>query len=72
MALPPHRTVWKLTTRGIGSGKTLIAALLLRHTIGKELAGRANGEEKRVAFFLVRASSTPLGPDYRQRCSLAV
>ncbi|KFY13215.1 hypothetical protein V492_03412 [Pseudogymnoascus sp. VKM F-4246] len=36
-----------------GSGKTLIAALLLRHVIDEELERRANGGEKRIAFFLV-------------------
>ncbi|KAJ9138815.1 Dicer-like protein 1 [Pleurostoma richardsiae] len=36
-----------------GSGKTLIAALLLRHIIEKELEDRAGGEAPRVAFFLV-------------------
>jgi endoribonuclease Dicer len=36
-----------------GSGKTLIAALLLRHVIDEELERRANGGDKRIAFFLV-------------------
>ncbi|KAK4215708.1 hypothetical protein QBC37DRAFT_120683 [Rhypophila decipiens] len=36
-----------------GSGKTLIAALLLRWTIQNELEARARGEPKRIAFFLV-------------------
>ncbi|PFH63142.1 hypothetical protein XA68_17251 [Ophiocordyceps unilateralis] len=36
-----------------GSGKTLIAALLLRHTLDQELERRAVGEAHRVAFFLV-------------------
>lgn len=36
-----------------GSGKTLIAALLLRHVIDEELEHRANGADKRIAFFLV-------------------
>lgn len=36
-----------------GSGKTLIAALLLRHIIDEELERRANGGDKRIAFFLV-------------------
>ncbi|KAJ6445005.1 RNase3 domain-containingprotein [Purpureocillium lavendulum] len=36
-----------------GSGKTLIAALLLRHTLDQELERRAQGESKKVAFFLV-------------------
>ncbi|KAL2023066.1 hypothetical protein VTK56DRAFT_3976 [Thermocarpiscus australiensis] len=36
-----------------GSGKTLIAALLLRWTIQNELEDRAGGLPKRIAFFLV-------------------
>ncbi|CAK7220492.1 Dicer-like protein 1 [Sporothrix bragantina] len=36
-----------------GSGKTLIAALLLRHTIEQELEDRENGLHHRVSFFLV-------------------
>ncbi|KAL3953974.1 hypothetical protein ACCO45_011930 [Purpureocillium lilacinum] len=36
-----------------GAGKTLIAALLLRHTLDQELERRAQGESKKVAFFLV-------------------
>lgn len=36
-----------------GSGKTLIAALLLRWTIENELEGRSKGLPKRTAFFLV-------------------
>ncbi|RHZ64704.1 putative RNA helicase/RNAse III [Aspergillus thermomutatus] len=36
-----------------GSGKTLIAVLLLRHTIQNELDDRANGKPHRVSFFLV-------------------
>ncbi|KAK0637326.1 hypothetical protein B0T17DRAFT_521368 [Bombardia bombarda] len=36
-----------------GSGKTLIAALLLRWTIQTELEHRAQGLPKRIAFFLV-------------------
>lgn len=37
----------------VGSGKTLIAALLLRWTIQNELEDRSNGHPKRIAFFLV-------------------
>jgi len=37
----------------IGSGKTLIAALLLRWTIENEVADRASGKPRRIAFFLV-------------------
>lgn len=36
-----------------GSGKTLIAVLLLRHIIDQELERRAIGDHKRISFFLV-------------------
>ncbi|KAF9870302.1 RNase3 domain protein [Colletotrichum karsti] len=36
-----------------GSGKTLIAALLLQHVLEKEVEDRAIGKPKRIAFFLV-------------------
>ncbi|KAI0432759.1 hypothetical protein F5Y09DRAFT_353064 [Xylaria sp. FL1042] len=36
-----------------GTGKTLIAALLLRHMIEQELDDRRAGQEHRLAFFLV-------------------
>ncbi|OJD20980.1 hypothetical protein ACJ73_07682 [Blastomyces percursus] len=36
-----------------GSGKTLIAVLLLKHMIQNELADRANGKAPRTSFFLV-------------------
>ncbi|ROT40524.1 RNase3 domain-containing protein [Sodiomyces alkalinus F11] len=36
-----------------GSGKTLIAAMLLRHCLEKEIADRHAGNPKRTAFFLV-------------------
>ncbi|EFX03018.1 rnase3 domain containing protein [Grosmannia clavigera kw1407] len=36
-----------------GSGKTLIAALLLRHMIDKELEDRSQGKPARLSFFLV-------------------
>lgn len=36
-----------------GSGKTLIAVLLLRHVIDQELERRAAGEPKRISFFLL-------------------
>ncbi|KAI0549290.1 hypothetical protein F4679DRAFT_595921 [Xylaria curta] len=36
-----------------GTGKTLIAALLLRHIIEQELDDRRDGQEHRLAFFLV-------------------
>ena len=41
-----------------GSGKTLIAILLLRHIIEQELERRASGEAPKVAFFLVSATNT--------------
>lgn len=36
-----------------GSGKTLIAILLLRHTIEQELERRVTGGERKIAFFVV-------------------
>ena len=36
-----------------GSGKTLIAVLLLRHIINQELEDRRSGRSPRIAFFLV-------------------
>ena len=36
-----------------GSGKTLIAVLLLRHIIDEEIERRATGHDPRIAFFLV-------------------
>jgi len=36
-----------------GSGKTLIAVLLLRHVIDQELEDRREGRPNRIAFFLV-------------------
>ncbi|KAK6853137.1 hypothetical protein PG995_009949 [Apiospora arundinis] len=36
-----------------GSGKTAIAALLLRHTIEQEINDRDSGKDPRLAFFLV-------------------
>jgi len=41
-----------------GSGKTLIAVLLLRHTIEQELQARLEGKPHRISFFLV--PSVPL------------
>ncbi|KAI5785541.1 hypothetical protein DFH27DRAFT_575950 [Peziza echinospora] len=38
-----------------GSGKTLIACLLLRHTVDKELDDRLSGKRRRASFFLVDA-----------------
>ncbi|OAX85561.1 hypothetical protein ACJ72_00055 [Emergomyces africanus] len=36
-----------------GSGKTLIAVLLLKHMVQNELADRASGKSPRISFFLV-------------------
>ena len=36
-----------------GSGKTLIAVLLLKHIIDQELEDRALGKPRRISFFLV-------------------
>lgn len=36
-----------------GSGKTLIAVLLIRHIINQELEDRQRGKEPRIVFFLV-------------------
>lgn len=43
-----------------GTGKTLIAALLLRHILEKEVEDRALGKLKRTAFFLVSPSGPPV------------
>ena len=37
-----------------GSGKTLIAVLLLKHIIDQELEDRSQGKSRRISFFLVR------------------
>jgi endoribonuclease Dicer len=36
-----------------GSGKTLIAVLLLRHVLDQELEDRAMGKKRRMSFFLL-------------------
>lgn len=41
----------------IGSGKTLIAVLLLKDILQRELINRSMGEAPRIAFFLVSCSS---------------
>jgi endoribonuclease Dicer len=38
-----------------GSGKTLIAALLMRHVAWQELEDRANGKQAKMSFFLVNS-----------------
>lgn len=40
----------------LGTGKTLIAVLLLRHVLSQELEDRALGKPKRIACFLVSHS----------------
>lgn len=37
----------------VGSGKTLIAVLLLKHIIQQELIDRDRGKQPRISFFLV-------------------
>lgn len=48
---------WRITrlptNLGIGSGKTLIAVLLLKYMIDRELEDRAEGKKRRISFFLV-------------------
>jgi endoribonuclease Dicer len=44
-------SLWLILSQG--SGKTLIAVLLLQHILKQELEDRAMGKPKRVAFFLV-------------------
>ena len=39
-----------------GSGKTLIAVLLIRHVVDRELEDRAKGMPHRTTFFMVRMS----------------
>lgn len=41
------------TNPSIGSGKTLIAVLLLKYMIDRELEDRAEGKKRRISFFLV-------------------
>ncbi|KAG8627840.1 hypothetical protein KVT40_003713 [Elsinoe batatas] len=47
-----HNTIAVLDT---GTGKTLIAVLLLRHIVDQELDDRLAGKPSRIAFFLVPA-----------------
>ena len=58
-----------------GSGKTLIAVMLLRHFLEDEMEQRAVGKPKRIAFFLVCAGLHPCGTSnqltyFRSRRSL--
>lgn len=41
----------------LGSGKTLIAVLLLKYIIDKELEDRGMGKKRRISFFLVISAS---------------
>lgn len=47
-----------------GAGKTLIAVLLLKYILQKELVDRADGKEHRVSFFLVRQKCEIVRMDY--------
>ena len=38
-----------------GSGKTLIAVMLVKHVLDQEYLDRANGQRRRIAFFLVNS-----------------
>jgi hypothetical protein len=40
----------------VGSGKTLIATMLLKYHMEKEIVDRATGKSKKVAFFVVRST----------------
>lgn len=53
-----------------GSGKTLIAVLLLRHIIDQELERRELGEEEQVAFFLVDSVTLVFQQAAVLRCNL--
>ncbi|PNH40289.1 hypothetical protein VD0004_g6673 [Verticillium dahliae] len=53
-----------------GSGKTLIAALLLRHTLEQETADRRAGKPKRIAFFLVEKVALALQQHAVLECNL--
>lgn len=48
-----YREAGSLLEGLIGSGKTLIAVLLMRHIIDEELEARLKGKSRRVCFFLV-------------------
>lgn len=51
--MTPTRTFSHTNTSTTGSGKTLIAALLLQHVCDQELEDRAQGLPARISFFLV-------------------
>lgn len=46
-----------ITVLDTGSGKTLIAVLLLRHVLDQEVEHRANGKPPRIAVFLVNTTT---------------
>ncbi|KAF3767855.1 dicer-like endonuclease [Cryphonectria parasitica EP155] len=54
-----------------GSGKTLIAALLLDHTVNQELEDRAKGLPRRIAFFLVEKVALAFQQHAVLECNLA-
>ena len=47
------RTTIRAFNDSLGSGKTLIAVLLLRYIIDKELEERAKAKKRRISFFLL-------------------
>lgn len=49
----PRLNIWITWSSVAGSGKTLIAVLLLKHTIEIELNDRSKGQPPRISFFLV-------------------
>ena len=53
-----------------GSGKTLIAVLLLQHTINEELERRAKGLDKKISFFLVDSVALVFQQAAVLRCNL--
>lgn len=54
-----------------GSGKTLIAVLLLEHTINQELEDRAKGLPRRISFFLVDKVALAFQQHAVLECNLA-
>lgn len=54
-----------------GSGKTLIAVLLLEHTINQELENRAKGLPRRISFFLVDKVALAFQQHTVLECNLA-
>jgi len=53
-----------------GSGKTLIACLLIRHVIEKELELQAAGNRPRVSFFLVHSVTLVFQQAAVLRCNI--